>query len=368
MRKKDKIIVLLLSTLLLTSCAKVPDATEKDGIVVATDEYFVMAEQYPQQDIPEISIEEQNTEMLLACAGRYIEQIMEMAEGKVLVINGYVCVEKIKTVNRYKYVLAPPTEKLRESLFVAYFGERAAEAEYDERNEVWTVANSTAVGDYYLYSIFNPHAGATVSGEMGFQIEYRDVNLYPFEDNLLESVFDSGSKYSIEEAIALCDDIVKNIVEFSDFKADYVHAYGTEGRRPYYKIVYKRILDNMPVTGYNDFCFLVDDKGIEKIYGSIYEVEEIPLKEPVLSVEEAVNILQSNSTLISSKEEEILSVGKITMEYIVVNNISGEVYVTPVWRFWLGSNDDQMNIMRGWILAVDAVTGEIVYEERGNSF
>ena len=64
----------------------------------------------------------------------------------------------------------------------------------------------------------------------------------------------------------------------------------------------------------------------------------------------------------------MLSIGKITLEYLVSQNMMGEASIIPVWRFWLGNTEDQMNLNRGKIIAVDAVTGELIQGERGHTF
>ncbi len=346
--------MILVNIFVCVSCAEKPNFVEKDGIKVAVED---------TSHIPKV----EETE-LLESEILYVKQVVETIEGKTLIIDGRVSHENVEKVSRYKYILSPITEKLREELFQIYFEDRVGEIEYDEKNNVWTLNNSSVIGDYYLFTTFYPRAGATVSGEEAFQIEYRSVNLYPFEDNLLQDASMSKAKVSLEDAINMCDNIVKGISNLKDVSVNYAHAYGTEGRRPYYKLIYKRTLDNMPVTAYNDLFFLVDDDGIEKICGTTYDVEEIPLKKPILSVTEAVDILNTNCSLINFEEEDSIFVGKITLEYIVTNSSSGETYISPAWRFYLGDTESQMNFSSDKILAVDAVTGDIIQEERGNTF
>ena len=311
------------------------------------------------------TVEEQNKEIISESNGLCIEQTVGTAEGEKIVINGMVDTGDIEYISRYRYVLQPVTEKLREELFQAYFGECAVKAKYDD---LWRLDNSSVGGDYYLYTTPYPRAGLTVSGEEIFQIEYRRVDLYPFKDNLLEDATMSKANVTLDEAIKKCDNIINGMSSLENMTVDYVHAYGTAGRRPYYKIVYKKYLDQLPVTAYNDLYFLVDDEGIEKVYGAIYSVEETGLEIPILSAKDAIEILADNIALINFEKENSIFVGKITLEYIVINSPSGETYVTPAWRFCIGDTENKRNILRDYILAVDAVTGEIIQEERGNTF
>lgn len=381
MKKKPfLILVVLISCFICASCVKTPESIERDGINVAVESIVDMPEAMDQslpmsQEIqsslaalPENAVENKNKEIILESSNLYIEQTVENMDGNKIVINGAVNTGDVEFVARYIYISKPVTEKIREELFQAYFGERAADVNYDERNDLWRLDNSSEGGDYYLYTTPCPSAGPTAFGEQVFQIEYRAVDLYPFRDNLLEDASMSKANTTPNEAVELCDTIVNAMSSLENMAVDYVHAYGIAGRRPYYKIVYKRYLDHLPVTGYNDLYFLVDDNGIEKIYGATYDVEKIELEAPILSAREAVDALAGNSTLIKFEEENSIFVGKIQLEYIVVNSTSGDTYVTPAWRFCIGDTDHKMNVLRDRILAVDAVTGEIIQEERGNTF
>ena len=100
------------------------------------------------------------------------------------------------------------------------------------------------------------------------------MTLYPFEDNRLGSVSDSRVNASLDEAESICRQIVDSITDAGDYAADSIQAYGKSGRRPYLKLVFKRMLDGMPVTAYNDLVFLFDNDGIEKVTGSLFSVNE----------------------------------------------------------------------------------------------
>ena len=139
------------------------------------------------------------------------------------------------------------------------------------------------------------------------------------------------------------------------------------GRRPYLKLVFKRMLDDMPVTTYNDLALLFDNNGIEKVSGSLFSVNEIGLDKKLLSPEEAVGKLQEQAAFLDFKGESHVTVTEITLEYVVVMSPDGKILVTPVWRFQLGEDEDGRNFLRQKILGIDAVTGELIWEERGHT-
>lgn len=377
MKIKRRMIALTLIFLQITAlaaCAEIPDSIDRDGIVVAgtnNDEGKVNDLAVPSENTSALESKTPAEESLAIISdpnGQHIKMDVDTPAGNKLCIDAAVEADGITQISKYNYVLVPISEELRESLFAARFGNRASEFEYDELNHVWTLSNSSSVADYYLYNTYNPMAGETVPGEESFSLEYRKVDLYPFEDNLLESVSSSAVTLPLDEVISLCNQLVGAITNQEDYTVDYVHAYGTNGRRPYYKLVYKRVLDGMPVTGYNDLIFLVDSDGIEKVYGSIFDVEKVELQEPIISVEAAAAVLSDNIVQVSFGDNEMLSIGKITLEYLVSQNMMGEASIIPVWRFWIGDTEDQMNLNRGKIIAVDAVTGELIQGERGHTF
>lgn len=375
-RQMIAFLLVIVQLMLLTACAEVPDYIDRDGVTVANDNTNIVGNRADGPNASNNSISspvlktpaEENLEIITTSADQHVELELIAPNAKKLCVDANVEVTGITQVSKYNYVLVPVSDELRQNLFAARFGDRASEFEYDELNNVWTLSNLSSITDYYLYNTYYPMAGESVPGEESFSLEYRKVNLYPFDDNLLESVSSSTVTLSLDDVISLCDQLVGAIANLEDYTVDYVHAYGTNGRRPYYKLVYKRVLDGMPVTGYNDLIFLVDSDGVEKVYGSIFDFEEVRLQEPIISAEAAVAVLSSNIAQVSFGESEMLAIGKITLEYLVSQNMMSETSIIPVWRFWLGDTEDQMNLNRGKILAVDAVTSELIQGERGHTF
>ena len=129
----------------------------------------------------------------------------------------------------------------------------------------------------------------------------------------------------------------------------------------------KGMLDGMPVTAYNDLALLFDNEGIEKVSGSLFSVKDTGLEGTILSPDEAVWKLQEQAAFLNFEGAGRVSASEITLEYVVVISADGKILVTPVWRFLLGEDGDERNFQRQKILGVDAVTGELIWEERGNT-
>ena len=396
MYKKRMIITVMTAVCFIAACAHKPDSEEQvdirdavgdsghqeswmeeDGAGILSNDAKSASDEEPAPDssFPEIdsaespnnSFDREVSEILAACAGTRIEQTIEAAEGTSLLINADVNVEGITRVSQYEYVLADITEEKRADLFKAVFPETADQAEYDELNDVWTLDIDPAIRNYFLYQISYSNGGTTIPGEQIIVFENRYYDLYPFEDNRLGSVSDSRVNASLDEAESVCRRVVDSITDTEDYVVDFIHAYGNGGRRPYLKLVFKRMLDDMPVTTYNDLALLFDNNGIEKVSGSLFSVNEIGLDKKLLSPEEAVGKLQEQAAFLDFKGESHVTVTEITLEYVVVMSPDGKILVTPVWRFQLGEDEDGRNFLRQKILGIDAVTGELIWEERGHT-
>lgn len=395
MYKKRMIMAVIMTVCFMTACTQRPESEERGDIrgAVRNNEYqesrrsedgagslsdyeksalgdATVPDNSSLEDdsteSPNHSFDREVSEILAACAGTRIEQTTPAAEGTLLLISADVNVEGITRVSQYEYVLIAITEEIRADLFKSVFPETANQAEYDEMNDVWTLDIDPAIRNYFLYLISYSNGGATIPGEQIIVFENRYYDLYPFEDNRLSSVSDSRVNVSLDEAESVCRRVVDSITDTGDYAEDFIHAYGRGGRRPYLKLVFKRMLDGMPVTAYNDLVFLLDNNGIEKVSGSLFSVNEIGLEKTLLSPEEAVGKLQEQATFLDFEGESRVAVTEITLEYVVVMSPDGKILVTPVWRFLLGENEDERNFQRQKILGIDAVTGELIWEERGN--
>lgn len=390
------VMIIMAAVCFMTACAQKPDSEERGGIRVAVggNEYqesrtgeggaeSQSGDVKPASDdgsVPDSSSLENDptessgyssgrevSEILAACADTRIEQTITAADGTSLSVSADVNVEGITRVSQYEYVLEDITEERRAALFKSVFPETADQAEYDEMNDVWTLDIDPAIRNYFLYQISYSNGGATIPGEQIIMFENRYYDLYPFEDNRLGSVSDSRINASLDEAEDICRQVVDSITDRGDYEVDFIHAYGNNGRRPYLKLVYKRMLDGMPVTAYNDLAFLFDNDGIEKVSGSLFSVKDTGLDGTILSPDEAAGKLQEQAAYLNFEGAGQVSVSEITLEYVVIISPDGKILVTPVWRFLLGGDGDERNFQRQKILGIDAVTGELIWEERGNT-
>lgn len=376
MNRKYMIIIVIISCFLV-SCAQKPNVGERNGVRAATSEHED-TEEVQQQNTNEIitnipesisanSVTQRNLDIFANYEGTKIERVIDVLNKESLFIDAVIDVDGINRVSQYEYLTKDITEEVRANLFQSVFLDAADEAEYDELNDVWTLDIDPDIRNYFLYQVSYSNGGTTVSGEQIIILENRYYDLYPFEDNRLSTVSDSKVDVSIDAAIGICKRTVNAITNADNYVADCVQGYGNNGRRPYYKIVFRYTLDGMPVSGYNDLTFLFDNNGIEMVKGSLFSVKEIGLTKNILSPDEAVERLQEQADFLIFEDENQIMVSKVTLEYIVINSPEGKMLITPVWRFWLGNDEDERNFLCHKILAIDALTGELIWDERGHT-
>lgn len=376
MHRKYMIIIVIISCFLV-SCAQKPNVGERNGVRAATSEHED-TEEVQQQNTNEIitnipesisanSVTQRNLDIFANYEGTKIERVIDVLNKESLFIDAVIDVDGINRVSQYEYLTKDITEEVRANLFQSVFLDAADEAEYDELNDVWTLDIDPDIRNYFLYQVSYSNGGTTVSGEQIIILENRYYDLYPFEDNRLSAVSDSKVGVSIDAAIGICKRTVNAITNADNYVADCVQGYGNNGRRPYYKIVFRYTLDGMPVLGYNDLTFLFDNNGIEMVKGSLFSVKEIGLTKNILSPDEAVERLQEQADFLIFEDESQIMVSKVTLEYIVINSPEGKMLITPVWRFWLGNDEDERNFLCHKILAIDALTGELIWDERGHT-
>lgn len=371
--QKHLVIVFILILCVMTACEQAPNSREQNGVKIATGDSPFNEESTDNQAVEDEvdttsddSVEQKILNILSDYANLTVEQTIDCADGATLSINADVNLDGIERVSQYEYILKDITEEERASLFEVVFSERAADAEHDKRNDVWTLEIGPE-RNYFLYQLSYSNGGATVAGEQIIVLENRYYDLYPFEDNRLASVSDSTVTQPLEEIILICKQVVDSITESEVYATDYIHAYGNNGRRPYYKIVFKKMMDGMPITTYNNLSLLYDNDGIEMVKGALFSMNEIGLEEPILSLDKALAKLNDQAAFLNFEGKSQVTVSQITLEYVVLNSFEGPTLVTPVWRFWLGADEDERNFQRQKILAIDAVTGTLVWEERGNT-
>lgn len=334
------------------------------------------------------TLDEENAQILKDADGQFFHETIQRPDGKSIVLDAQADVESVERVDCYQYEPMSITEEQRNALLYAYVGDRASEGKNDIQNgifQAWVLSNSSDPDDIYKYTITHARAGEHVMPyEETIMLEYTPgfCSLYPFDSNMLASVSETDMTTPVEDVIKSCEPLLDAVCGQNQYAVDYVQAYGKDGYAPFYRVIFKQQKDGMPITGYNDLVFLVDDQQIELFMGPVFGVGESLLTAPIIPVEQAVDILRENAAQISFDEfhnlvgdnefddlvGDELVIGSITLEYIIMNQVDGTVQIVPAWRFNVGRTDTEMNQLRDRVVAVNAVTGEIIQGRRNFNF
>ena len=321
--------------------------------------------------------EEENADVLAACAGTTITQAINISDGRTISIDAEVDLDGISRVSYYRYVPQPTTDETRKNLFKTMHPagnwDVNAAAVYDAEKDAWEFV--TPRGENWIYQVRD----SQIPGEQILNHERVDVSLDYSEDNLIRPVPIQG--YLEDELLLLVETTgrkseeiaqigqiaISSVTEIGTYLCSDIYIYGNNGRQPYARAVFKQIIDGMPVTAWHNFNTATTDESAFpiRVWGSPYSVEEIGLDEPILSVQEAATAMQEQIDSVQIPEETTIAVTKISLEYLAVISLDGQPYIVPIWRFWLGNDEMERSMMGEKILAVNVVSGELIWEERG---
>ena len=322
------------------------------------------------------TVAEANREVLAACAGMTISQTIESAAGRRISIDAQVDVDGISRVSRYRYVPQQFTEEKRKALLKEMFPAEGWDvneaAVYNEKEDEWEIV--TPRGEKWVSQVRN----SQILGEYVVNVERVDVALDYMEEDEVSSIRLSNTPTEdvlllIETANCTISEIeqtgkmtVASVMEETTYLCNYIHICGKDGEHPYIKAVFKQTVDGMPVTTWHDMATatLKESPFPVKVWGSFYTMEEIGLDEPILTPMEAIVAVQGQIDSIQMQETQVY-VTKISLEYLAVVSSEGTPEIIPIWRFWPGDDELERIKMCEQIFAVNAVSGELIWENRG---
>ncbi len=319
--------------------------------------------QHADPNIANMQIVRESNGMTVS-ADIFIEE-MYVNQDLTLDIDAVVNTENVERVSMYTYYPLEMTDELRLEFFDAYFQDRADEVfRYTYGNATYHWMLKTEDEEYHYsyglqqlpveqlnYSVRNPY------------MVYRTLDVLP----PLSSV-----GFSLDSALDKCAPLLDVFAKDAVYKPYVIRpcgiAVGNNEPAGYgYWITYRRIVDGMPVSASLDMRFCVSKEKVFYMCWTIYDIEEIPLTQKIIGVDEALRSLQDNTELIfrhslGSLPMDVLPIREVTLEYIVLRGDDCNGTVTPVWRFLVGENDEQKDMFRDRIIAVNALTGEPIIE------
>lgn len=324
----------------------------------------------------EASIDSANRDILAACADTTVTQTMENSDGKIIVIDAEVDVDGINRVSCYRYVPQQLTEETRKALFKKRFPAESWDvneaAVYDAEADAWKFV--TPRGESWSYWV----DVSEIPDEQIMNLERADEKPDYAKESTVSSVRIADAM-EVEDMllIEVTGCVPREIEQFGQmmieaaggidaYSCNYIHICEESAGCRYAKAVFKQVADGMPVTAWHNFTTVTTGNNVfpEKAWGSLFSMEEVGLEKAILTPAEAVAAMQEQIDFVQIQEAQIC-VTKINLEYLAVFSSGGEPVIVPVWRFWLGNDEMERSIMCEQIFAVNAVSGELIWENRG---
>lgn len=369
-----QIVAFMLLVVLLTACTQ-QETNEDSYLPLDTAENSTNAEKEENSPNiqPDSTVDISNRDILAACAGTTVEQTIKSSSGGTISIDAQIDVDKISRVSSYRYIPMQFAEESRKTLLEKMFPAESWDvnkaAIYDEKEDAWGFV--TPRGESWMYQIIDSHG----FGEQIVDIERTDVTLNYTKESKICPI-----RISNEEDMMLLVEVIDSIpteierigqeyinsVTDAIYFCNYIYICDKDSEHPYAKAVFKQVVDGMPITVWHNFS-TATVKGSSfpvKVWGNCYSMEELGLEKPILTLMEAVAAIQEQIDSVQMQETQIC-ISKINLEYLAVISSEGIPEIVPVWRFWIGNDEMERIMMCEQILAINAVNGELIWENRG---
>lgn len=218
-----------------------------------------------------------------------------------------------------------------------------------------------------------------------------DLTCRSFSETQAENV-----EMNMEQAKGLCEELFTeigftNMVLVNDSVITPIDwsnniAGGYVSEKAYYYFGYAQKIKEIPVGGWLDnqnvwnaymgpgnrsalMNFSIDDTGIFKIQGNLYEIRELETYEKLLSFEELLQCLESQLSFIimdgikgkyGTTEEGIMTdipITEIKLVYLLDADQTGQFVLEPYWQFVIGESERDGALLTN--ICIHAVTGEV---------
>ena len=366
-----KTILLLITMSLLSGCSQAPNHIVDNGISIAvphqTEEPSISPPVSSEMTSPDIN----NTRIVKQSHNKEFFYSLNIDDSTQIIVDAKIDTSNVTKVSLYEYIPQKITDEQRISLFEVYFNDQSDEVCHNTvgYSDSWYLKTDN---DYYL---FGYGRGISPIDEPVYTLRNANIETHAFDRNMLSSLDDT--MISLSDAFKKCTPIISAIEKSKKYEADWIRPFplpeSTDGKG-FFWITYRQIIDGMPVTANFDLRFLVTESEIIQIYGTLYDIKEISLNGLIISPESALDSLRKHSSLINTNNlgtddifPDTIPISQISLEYLVLRGSDFSYVITPVWRFEIGENEDQRLMYRDRILAVNAITGQIIIDRRGRS-
>lgn len=363
-----KVLLCILLAISISGCQQSPNTTIKDGVAKAQNSGDKIMQ---NQANDESSVISNSNDKLKDSFTNLPKMVTKTYCGKEKTINynATVNIDSFETKNlcSYKLINREVSDDILKKVSEVYFGDKSNELIYNDKLPGYILGDSTNLNsDYFILQ--------KVKTRILLSGQYK--NLCPYESNIYSINKDLNLNYTREMATLTCEEFAADI-GLSDYVLDYVNAYGKTIGTPYYGVNLVMKKDGLPVVSNSSITrssFYVVNEGIYTINCSLFDLEKMDAVSKIISLDSAISILESEidkisihyekGSIFSDKLDEFenmktFPICNITFEYVDRVNANKEHIVSPAWRFVIGDKENYID--RSKVLAVDAITGEVIF-------
>lgn len=379
--KRLVLFCMLMCTMIipLCSCASTPDVMDNNEMSIAapvqTQTVPTESDSSPSTDnMDPLSIDEYNISCVKKENGKAIETVCSIDNNYILSINAVVDVGDVEKVGLYQYIPVSISDAQRNALFSAYFGDRVDEVIHNTTG--W--ANQWYLETEHEYYEFGYSQGMNLIYEETFFLRDFKTLIEESDNNMLNSLAESGICISLSEAYSMCESLLYTVSDDtyipSNVRPFKLNSTTNQGML---WIIYRKTVDGVPIIADNDFKFYVSDNKVLHMTGSVYNLAPIDMDQRIISLKDAVSRLIDVSSRINVEDGYLyldhiynneIPVSKITFEYIVLQSTDMSYVVTPIWRFHIGYSEEENMIFEDRIIAINALTGNLIAERRRHTY
>lgn len=356
-----KSLFFLILVFILSSCQQAPKPIEKGEVNKATNKN----EKRIEQEIKDEGKIEKN----LLSLPKTLEKTYK-GNKNTLNINANINALVPKDFNLYTYYLNTNqiSKELQKKIIKTYFGDKSDQVFYNEKLCGYMFGDDKILGSEYVTFLDHPNL---------ILISAHKKNLNSFEDNIISNKEKSNFNISLDNGIDICKNFLEEI-GLSNYSFDYAVPFGKIKGEHFYEINFCLFQNDMPVVckeNKTKFSFWVTNEGIYRIKGQLITLKEKEKISNIISLDTAIKNLESEidnislfygqNSIFSNKVDSlgnmtIYPICEIKLEYIIRSQNNKDYIATPAWRFIIGEKEKYID--RDKILAVDAITGEIIFK------
>jgi len=246
-------------------------------------------ESVPETTPPENqAVEDRNLQIARQSNGAKIIKTVSVTDELSINIDAVVNTANVERVSMYRCLPLRITDEQRTAVFEAYFGDRADEVFHytygnadswhlETENELYRFGYSRQLSpvDQQICFLHNTYSG------------HNPLDMLSSLDEV---------EFPLTNAFEKCERILNALVPGITYEPYTIKPFGCKEPEDgnWYWIHYRRIVDGMPLVTGIDKRFFVSEQEIVMMHWTLYDLEDISLTQNIISVDDALQILEEN--------------------------------------------------------------------------